>query len=242
MREVSTGDIFSLSRALECPLLVWRSLTVLSALSQPSSAPGGEYWERVGWKVLVQFTSLQHRVRPKDHIEVLKPLLPPKYGPPTAQRERHPVNLSDRARATSCSSTGGPDRRRSTGTTTISAPIRVTTTWTGGNTDWRPASNPTAITPEMPKHIQLRLRRVAKNFLYSRGCVAHGNAAAGWNLCKLPRNCRRGPAAARTHGNLLQEACEIPKSFPQQIFRTRKCELQIAGFQGDPAVVQPTSG
>jgi hypothetical protein len=41
----------------------------------------GEYWENVGWKVRVQFTRLNHRIRPKEHIEVLRPLLPEKYSP-----------------------------------------------------------------------------------------------------------------------------------------------------------------
>jgi hypothetical protein len=34
-----------------------------------------------GWKVRVQFTRLNHRVRPKDHMGVLRPLLPERYTP-----------------------------------------------------------------------------------------------------------------------------------------------------------------
>jgi hypothetical protein len=41
----------------------------------------GEYWGNVGWKVRVQFTPLVHRVRPKDHMGVLRPLLPERYAP-----------------------------------------------------------------------------------------------------------------------------------------------------------------
>jgi hypothetical protein len=41
----------------------------------------GQYWENVGWKIRVQFTRLNHRVRPKDHMDLLLPLLPVRYSP-----------------------------------------------------------------------------------------------------------------------------------------------------------------
>jgi putative restriction endonuclease len=41
----------------------------------------GQNWENIGWKVTVQFTELEHKVRPKDHIGILRPLLPEKYAP-----------------------------------------------------------------------------------------------------------------------------------------------------------------
>ena len=41
----------------------------------------GEYWENVGWRVTVSFTTLLHRVRPKDHMGVLRSLLPDRYSP-----------------------------------------------------------------------------------------------------------------------------------------------------------------
>lgn len=41
----------------------------------------GQNWENVGWKVKVHFTSLQNQVRPKDHIEILRSLLPERYSP-----------------------------------------------------------------------------------------------------------------------------------------------------------------
>ncbi len=40
----------------------------------------GQYWEGIGWKVRVQFTRLVHRIRPKDHIAILRPLLPDRYA------------------------------------------------------------------------------------------------------------------------------------------------------------------
>lgn len=41
----------------------------------------GAYWDNVGWKVRVNFQRLQNQVRPKDHIGLLRPLLPERYAP-----------------------------------------------------------------------------------------------------------------------------------------------------------------
>jgi putative restriction endonuclease len=81
MREVSPGDlIFSFvdtrivaigiakSYCWECP--------------KPAEfGSAGEYWENVGWRVTVSFTALLHRIRPKDHMGVLRSLLPDRYSP-----------------------------------------------------------------------------------------------------------------------------------------------------------------
>src|SRR5580693_8012962 len=41
----------------------------------------GQNWENVGWRVKVHFTELANKIRPKDHIEILRPLLPDRYSP-----------------------------------------------------------------------------------------------------------------------------------------------------------------
>lgn len=41
----------------------------------------GQNWENIGWKVKVDFTELANKVRPKDHIEILRSLLPERYSP-----------------------------------------------------------------------------------------------------------------------------------------------------------------
>jgi putative restriction endonuclease len=41
----------------------------------------GQNWENIGWRVKVHFTEIVNKVRPKDHIEILRPLLPVKYSP-----------------------------------------------------------------------------------------------------------------------------------------------------------------
>lgn len=41
----------------------------------------GMNWERIGWRVRVDFTPLQSRIRPKDHISFLLPTFPDRYAP-----------------------------------------------------------------------------------------------------------------------------------------------------------------
>lgn len=37
--------------------------------------------EAIGWRLRVQFLSLVNRIRPKDHLALLRPLLPGRYSP-----------------------------------------------------------------------------------------------------------------------------------------------------------------
>jgi HNH endonuclease len=81
MREVAPGDlIFSFvdtriaavgiakSYCWECPKPTEFGLT-------------GQNWENIGWRVNVSFVSLLNKVRPKDHMDVLKSVLPQRYSP-----------------------------------------------------------------------------------------------------------------------------------------------------------------
>jgi len=81
MREVAPADlIFS--------FMDTRILAVGIAQSYCWESPkplefgnAGQNWENIGWKVKVNFTELADKVRPKDHIEILRPLLPERYSP-----------------------------------------------------------------------------------------------------------------------------------------------------------------
>jgi hypothetical protein len=81
MREVAPGDLvlsftdtriaaFGIARSwcYECP----KPLEFGSA---------GMKWDTVGWKVDVRFVELRNRMRPADHMAVLRPHLPTKYSP-----------------------------------------------------------------------------------------------------------------------------------------------------------------
>jgi putative restriction endonuclease len=41
----------------------------------------GMNWEAIGWRLRVRFGRLVNRIRPKDHMELLRPLLPERYAP-----------------------------------------------------------------------------------------------------------------------------------------------------------------
>ena len=81
MREVAPGDvIFSFVDTLIAAIGIAQSYCWESPKPQEFGATG-QYWESIGWKVRVRFTPLIHRIRPKDHIEVLNSVMPTKYAP-----------------------------------------------------------------------------------------------------------------------------------------------------------------
>ena len=81
MREVAPGDlIFSF---MDTRIL---ALGIAQSYCWESPKPlefgtAGQNWENIGWKVKVSFTELANKIRPKDHIEILRPLLPERYSP-----------------------------------------------------------------------------------------------------------------------------------------------------------------
>jgi putative restriction endonuclease len=81
MREVSPGDlIFSFVDTRIAAIGIARSYCWESP--KPTEfGSAGQNWENIGWRVNVSFTSLLHKVRPKDHMDVLKSVLPDRYAP-----------------------------------------------------------------------------------------------------------------------------------------------------------------
>ena len=81
MREIAPGDlVFSFADTRIIAVGVVGSYCYES----PKPSEFGEVglnWEAIGWRVRVKFISLLNRVRPKDHIDLLKSLLPPRYSP-----------------------------------------------------------------------------------------------------------------------------------------------------------------
>jgi putative restriction endonuclease len=47
----------------------------------PEFGAAGRAWHDVGWRVSVRFFPLQHPIHPKDHIELLRPVLPDYLSP-----------------------------------------------------------------------------------------------------------------------------------------------------------------
>ncbi len=81
MREVSPGDIvFSFVDTRIAAIGIARSYCWESPKPQEFGS-AGQNWENVGWKVRVHFVPLINRVRPKDHMDVLRSVLPDRYSP-----------------------------------------------------------------------------------------------------------------------------------------------------------------
>jgi hypothetical protein len=81
MREVAPGDlVFSFVDTRIVALGMVTSYCYESP--KPAEFGGvGMNWEAIGWRVRVNFVSLLNRIRPKDHIDVLRRLLPSRYSP-----------------------------------------------------------------------------------------------------------------------------------------------------------------
>ena len=80
MCEVTAGDIvFSF-----CDTRI-KAIGVATGVAQSSPKPdfgnAGAEWSNDGWLVPVEFAELSSAIRPKDHIDLLRPHLPPKYSP-----------------------------------------------------------------------------------------------------------------------------------------------------------------
>jgi HNH endonuclease len=81
MREVSPGDIiFSFVDTRIAAIGIAQSYCWESP--KPAEfGEAGQNWENVGWKVKVGFTTLLNKVRPKEHMDALRTVLPSQYSP-----------------------------------------------------------------------------------------------------------------------------------------------------------------
>jgi putative restriction endonuclease len=81
MREVAPGDIvLSFMDTRIAAIGIAKSYCWESPKPQ-EFGQAGQNWEDVGWKVSVDFTELANKIRPKDHIDLLRPLLPDRHTP-----------------------------------------------------------------------------------------------------------------------------------------------------------------
>jgi len=81
MREVSPGDIvFSFVDTKIAAIGIAESHCYESPKPQEFGSAGLN-WENIVWRVCVRFNELLHRVRPKNHMGVLREVLPSKYSP-----------------------------------------------------------------------------------------------------------------------------------------------------------------
>ncbi|WP_171130693.1 MULTISPECIES: HNH endonuclease [unclassified Ruegeria] len=95
MTEVTPGDlVFSFEDRLI------KTVGVVSAPARSAEKPkefgkAGDAWDVEGWLVHVDYEELVSPVKPKDHMDVLKPLLPQKYSPIRANGDGNQVYLTE---------------------------------------------------------------------------------------------------------------------------------------------------
>jgi putative restriction endonuclease len=81
MREVAPGDlIFSFVDTRIAAIGIAKSYC-WECPKPTEFGSAGQYWENIGWRVNVSFVPLLNKIRPKDHIKVLKAVLPSRYSP-----------------------------------------------------------------------------------------------------------------------------------------------------------------
>lgn len=81
MREVGPGDlVLSFADTLLRAYGIARSYAY-EAPKPVEFGSAGRNWDEIGWRVDVVFHEIPKRVRPRDWIELLRPLLPAKYSP-----------------------------------------------------------------------------------------------------------------------------------------------------------------
>jgi putative restriction endonuclease len=81
MREVAPGDlIFSFADTQIAAIGIAKSYC-WECPKPDEFGSVGQYWEKIGWKVIVSFSTLLNRIRPKEHMAVLNNVLPDRYSP-----------------------------------------------------------------------------------------------------------------------------------------------------------------
>ncbi len=95
MTEVRSGDlVFSFADRLI------KAVGVVLAPARSAEKPGefgkaGDAWNADGWLVQVDYDELRSPPKPKDHMDVLAPLLPEKYSPIRADGDGNQVYLAE---------------------------------------------------------------------------------------------------------------------------------------------------
>jgi putative restriction endonuclease len=125
MREVSPGDlIFSFVDTR----IVAVGIVSSNCYEFPKPAEFGDvgaYWNLVGWKVRVSFTRVDNKIRAKDHIDVLRPLLPTKYSPIRASGSGNQIYLAEISAALGQTLTGLIGRQAQEIATLAMQPSRI---------------------------------------------------------------------------------------------------------------------
>lgn len=81
MKRVRPGDVVFVFAGAEIKAVGVCSAPAILAPKPGEFGAAGDAWGNEGWRLPVEFTRLSKPLRPKDHMDVLAPILPEKYSP-----------------------------------------------------------------------------------------------------------------------------------------------------------------
>ena len=81
MREVAPGDLVFSFRGTKIVAIGVAASNCYESPKPDEFGVLGQNWDDIGWKVDVVYTEMTSPIRPKDHIDEIRPLLPDKYSP-----------------------------------------------------------------------------------------------------------------------------------------------------------------
>ncbi len=81
MTEIRAGDVVFSFAGMEIRAVGVALGSAYEAEKPTVFGAAGDTWSATGWRVPVEFTSMDSPIRPSQHMEVLVPLLPTKYSP-----------------------------------------------------------------------------------------------------------------------------------------------------------------
>ena len=81
MREIAPGDLIFSFKDTFIPSIGIAQSYCYECPKPTEFGKAGANWQLIGWKVDVNYLKLSKPARPRDHMEILLPLLPAKYSP-----------------------------------------------------------------------------------------------------------------------------------------------------------------
>jgi len=81
MREVSPGDVVLSFVDTKIGAIGTAQSYCYEGPKPQEFGKAGQNWENIGWQIRVRFVDLLNKIRPKDYIDVLRHVLPPRYSP-----------------------------------------------------------------------------------------------------------------------------------------------------------------
>jgi putative restriction endonuclease len=81
MREVAPGDVVFSFADTFIRAIGFAASHAYEAPKPMEFGQAGAYWDKIGWRIDVRFSELRLPIKPAQHMDVLKPLLPLRYAP-----------------------------------------------------------------------------------------------------------------------------------------------------------------